>query len=71
MVTRYEILATARSRSGETQNGRPTVRDVMKTDFPAVAPAADLFSDGYHALQEGELRAIPVLQTAGSPVCSP
>ena len=66
MVTRDEILATARSRNGaaadENPNGRPSVRNIMKTDFPIVAPDADLFSEGYRTLQNGGLRAVPVLE---------
>ena len=67
MVTRDEILAAAQSQNsgasnGEVPNDRPTVRDIMKTDFMTLAPATTLFSEGYRALQEGKLRAVPVLE---------
>jgi Zn-dependent protease/CBS domain-containing protein len=57
MLTRGEIFSAVHSpdRFGD-------VRDVMLTDFPTIAPDADLFADGNRILQESGLRAIPVVQ---------
>jgi stage IV sporulation protein FB len=55
IVTRNEILAAAHS-----PDRYATVRDLMKTDVPTISPDADLFTDGYRALQESGLRALPV-----------
>ena len=57
MLTRGEIFPAVHSpdRFGD-------VRNVMRTDFPTIAPDADLFADGTRVLQESGLRAIPVVQ---------
>jgi Zn-dependent protease len=58
MVTRNEILAAAHS-----PNRYGTVRELMKTEVPTISPHADLFADGYRALQESGLRALPVVES--------
>jgi len=57
IVTRNEIMAAAHSSDRYS-----SVRDLMKTDFPTISPDADLFTDGYRALQESGLRALPVVK---------
>src|SRR5918999_1586285 len=58
IVTRNEILAAAHS-----PDRYASVRDLMKTDVPTISPDADLFTDGYRALQESGLRASPSSET--------
>jgi Zn-dependent protease/CBS domain-containing protein len=57
MITRNEIMAAAHSPDRYS-----SVRDVMKTEFPTISPDADLFTDGHRILQEGGLRALPVVK---------
>ncbi len=57
MLTRGEIFPAVHSPDKFRD-----VRDVMRTDFPMIAPDADLFTEGNRILQESGLRAIPVVQ---------
>ena len=57
MLTRGEIFPAVHSPDKFRD-----VRDVMRTDFPTIAPDADLFTEGQRLLQESGLRAIPVVQ---------
>ncbi len=57
ILTRKEIFSAARSPH-DIRN----VRDIMRTEFPTISPEADLFGEGNRALQESDLRAIPVVK---------
>ncbi len=57
ILTRKEIMSAAHSPDKFLN-----VRDLMLTEYPAVSPEDDLFTDGYRILQESGLRAIPVLK---------
>ena len=57
ILTRKEIMAAAHSPDKFLN-----VRDLMLTEYPAVSPEDDLFTDGHRILQESGLRAIPVLK---------
>lgn len=57
MLTRGEIFPAVHSPDKFRD-----VRDVMRTDFPMIAPDADLFTEGNRILQESGMRAIPVVQ---------
>lgn len=57
ILTRNEIMAAAHSPDKFLN-----VRDLMKTEYPTIAPDADLFTDGHRILQESGLRAIPVMK---------
>ena len=57
IVTRDEIMTAAHSSDKFL-----TVRDLMKTEFPTVAPEDDLFKDGQRRLQESGMRALPVVR---------
>ncbi|CAA9461245.1 MAG: Putative zinc metalloprotease MJ0392 [uncultured Rubrobacteraceae bacterium] len=57
MLTRGEIFSAVHSPDRFRD-----VRDVMLTDFPTIAPNADLFTEGNRLLQESGLRAIPVME---------
>jgi CBS domain-containing protein len=57
MITREEIMAAAHSP------GRyASVRDLMKTDVPAISSGADLFEEALPTLQQSGLRALPVVE---------
>lgn len=57
MLTRGEIFPAVHS-----PDRFKDVRNVMRTEFPTIAPDADLFTEGNRLLQESGLRAIPVVQ---------
>ena len=57
IVTRDEIMTAAHSSDKFL-----TVRDLMKTDFPTVAPEDDLLGDGQRRLQESGMQALPVVR---------
>ncbi|HEX2098970.1 MAG TPA: CBS domain-containing protein [Rubrobacteraceae bacterium] len=57
MITRNEILSAAHSADRYAN-----VRNLMKTNVQTISPDADRSADGYRALQESGLRALPVVE---------
>jgi Zn-dependent protease/CBS domain-containing protein len=57
MLTRNEIITAAHSPERHS-----SVRELMKTNVPAISSKADLFEDGLRILQQSGLRALPVTE---------
>jgi Zn-dependent protease/CBS domain-containing protein len=57
MITREEIMTAAHSPERYS-----SVRDLMKTNVPTISSQADLFEEGLRALQQSDLRALPVTE---------
>jgi CBS domain-containing protein len=57
IITREEIMTAAHSPERYS-----SVRDLMKTNVPAVSSQADLFEDGLRILQQSGFRALPVTE---------